>query len=576
MGRKMTAPIVGVFSCLVAAWPQMAASMFANQLGHPGEGPAVKTLAASLKPYEATLPSRKSDEPSPEAKLLLSQLPGIDFSPLLQTPTKCVVLVSLQYFAVYTAIVLIRAIKQVWQVAENTKSSEPLSVVRVALEEVAASTDLLPMVAALFLATGQLVGKTQSDELNSCISSVITCVVVSGFLSMVICFWSSVRAQRSSPTGSPSGLGRLGSVAMILNYLSIAAVITALMWLKKPISDDIPAMMPVCLISLAVQYFVVYTALLLASWIDKLSPGVYSSLALQAARAASSEQRLGPMLSVLVMVLNCRSKVMRRSVLDPWTQNFFLACTFGLLIQTLLSASTSFCSGTPRQRLPGLLEFIAMLRWGVMCCVYAAAFCAAVSELSSPSVASSSVLSATLCYVSQYFLVHMSCFVVDVVQEVRGDQDEIDARESQGLPQGPQSATKRLACALTVVKDAVMFCPMASALLLANTIRATQFHIYANPSMPSQEFMRVGMWASLIQLSVSVLIAVLVMIPPEATSDSKPSERQKLKQACASFLVFCQCICLVIFHASIMYVIWSTLQMNVFSISYDLSALQIT
>eukprot|EP00441_Pelagodinium_beii_P017138 CAMPEP_0197655632 /NCGR_PEP_ID=MMETSP1338-20131121/39566_1 /TAXON_ID=43686 ORGANISM="Pelagodinium beii, Strain RCC1491" /NCGR_SAMPLE_ID=MMETSP1338 /ASSEMBLY_ACC=CAM_ASM_000754 /LENGTH=545 /DNA_ID=CAMNT_0043231313 /DNA_START=116 /DNA_END=1754 /DNA_ORIENTATION=- len=544
---------MGVFVCLVAAWTQIAESISVyHLLGFPSEGgPPAATLAASLESEVLALwPPSSRDAPSQEARMMLSQLPGIDFSPLLLTPTKCVVLVALQYFAVYTALLVVRTTKQVWQVASTDsdgKSPAPMSVVRAALEEVAASADLLPMVAALFLATGQLVENTAPGESHEWVSSIMTGVVTSGVASMVISFWISVRTQLgfSHANWGASLFQPLGSLATIINYLCVTAVIAALAWLHKPGSQEAPELMSVCLISLAMQYFASYTALLIASFIDKLGyRGVNSSLALEAARAASSEQRLGPMLSVLVMVLHCRSTVMRRSTLDPWTQNFCLACIFGLFMQTLLSASAAYLAGSDlRRRFPAWLESIAMLRWGVMCCVYAAAVCAAVSELYRPSVATSSVLMVTLCYVSQYFLVHMSCLIVDVVQEVRDHQDaDIEARESQGLRQEPRSFTKRLACAFAVVKDAVMFCPMASALLLADAMRATQFHGYANPPVPSQEYMIVGMWASLIQLSVSLMVAVLVMTPEARLGSKLELEQQKLKQACASFLVFASAI----------------------------------
>jgi len=470
----------------------------------------------------------------------------------VSTALWCVISLSVQYFAVYTILMVVRSI--------SGNSNEEPSLLHKTLESATTTVNYAPMLCVLFLSVRmraiQLTqGETQKYDLPQywvrhamqiCTWSILGQLIV---VFLVPLFTGSQPVTDSDGNIDHTQLAspQCGWIFVILRYVIMlglyggyVVVVAGVLLMQAPkelYPDGTPPVSPAvsCVINLTTQYFVVYLLLALFRTFNQMR-GYSHTKASDTLQLAAYTVNFAPMLCILFVGARMRALQIDPKHGNPqsWAQACFYMCTYSVMVQTILVVcipvflggkchkGTSEGDITFETRNKNMSVFLDGVRWIAMVCLYGGFTAIIVSVLliqdeehpeSTPPL--SPAMQCIIHLTIQFFAVYLALWLAISIRQWAGNGDDFEA----------QRGSKTYA-ALEILETAchtVMFCPMLCVLFLAARMRALQ--LTRNRGAPqgwAQDAMRVATWFVLAQL-----IVVLIQFCPGCGTPEK-AERDPL------------------------------------------------
>jgi len=292
--------------------------------------------------------------------------------------------------------------------------------------------------------------------------------------------------------------------------------------------ETMPAVAPTlqCVISLSIQYFLVYTCLAVCRTLAQFTGGGSGGgfFALQKIfEAAATTVTYAPMLSVLFLGVRMRAiqltqgETEKYKLPQPWVQSCMYICTYCVLAQVLLVLIMPIFSGEGGVKCDeeGNLDMSSMkpsivttilsaIRYLVMFALYTAMICVCVGAylMEAPkeiwgdkpppvSPAVSCVMSMTW----QFFAVYLGVAIFRTVVQIGG----------------PAPIWTKLIGVFTMAKLTVNFAPMLSILFIGTRMRALQMDPKnGNPQLWAQRCMYLCTYSMLVQCLMCIIMPLLM------------------------------------------------------------------
>jgi len=286
--------------------------------------------------------------------------------------------------------------------------------------------------------------------------------------------------------------------------------------------ETMPAVAPTlqCVISLSIQYFVIYTLLAIIRTTNQFTGHRFLG-AQKIMETGATTVTYAPMLSVLFLGVRMRAiqlsqgQTEKYQLPQPWVQQAMYICTYAVLAQVILVLMMPIFTGemdvkcdkdgnldTENMQVGGLMATVlsviryivmAMLYGGFIVICYGAFVMKGPKEIwgeeGAPPV--SPAVACTMNLATQFFVVYLMAALVKTTQELSGHSDFLT--KMQGL--------------LTLAKFTVNFAPMLCILFIGARMRALQMDPkHGNPQKWAQNCFYMCAYSVLIQ---TVLVIVM-------------------------------------------------------------------
>merc|ERR1719171_2645230 len=310
---------------------------------------------------------------------------------------------------------------------------------------------------------------------------------------------------------------------MIGLYVGTISIIYGTYTYKPPAGswpgDKIPPVSPAmdCTMKLTTMYFIVYAGIQAGKTFESFS-GVDSSKLTGALQGAICTMFFAPMMAVLFIGVRMRAMQMDpiNVPVQKWAQNWFYACTYGVMIQCILAVTVPLIlGGTVKEgdkgikgdveyevNNSGLGAVFVAARWIIMFSIYIGISCViyALFEMEHPkgpeytppiSVTMQCVVNLTV----QFFVVYTLIWIAATVKELTGWEWHF------------------ITNAMENAKGTLAFCPMLSILFVATRMRAmTLTNWKGAPQGWAQDGMYMATWSVLIQFLMVLLIPLCTLV----------------------------------------------------------------
>merc|ERR1719217_348481 len=280
----------------------------------------------------------------------------------VSTSMKCVISLTIQYMIVYTALALCRTAADVFNVKYDNLPIQDI------LKTACLTVSFAPMLAILFLACRMRVtwltqGKGNPPEY---VQAAMYCATYS-VLAMTLCvcviplFTGKVISVDPKTGDIPQDTAPFTNYAVaacftVLKYLIMVGlyagalvVVYGIINFEPPKGiwpgDQIPPVSPAvqCVMILSCQYFLVYGGIQVCKSVIEFAGnlGGYIHTLQEALNTATLSINFAPMLAILFIGARMRALQMDPVSGKPqtWAQNCFYACTYALMVQTILCVS---------------------------------------------------------------------------------------------------------------------------------------------------------------------------------------------------------------------------------------------
>jgi len=475
----------------------------------------------------------------------------------VSTTLQCICNLCLQYFAIYTALMVVKGINLL------QKSSER-SPIELIIEAATYTVAQAPMLCVLFLGTRMRAiqitgGQTEKYGLpqwwvQGAMQVCTYCVL--GQLIMVFVlpvFTGQMPLKDGEIVPTPNRTLRIVLEAirftfMIGLYGGAVTVVVGIHAMEVPTevhpSGEVPVSPAVqCTIALTSLYFITYFCFELTKAFDEMqNPNYPPSKLCNTFKLATYTVAFCPMLCVLFIGARMRALSMGLSGPQAWAQYCFYACTCAVWTVTLLvilvpilfgirpkegqyEGDISFESSNSESQLMAA-KILAVIRWVVMVLLYIGFTAVMVSTLTiehpkgpehTPPLAPA-MLCVTI-FTVQYFTIFLLIWIVVTVKQFmpRGDS----GRSSQDT----------FLQALFAAKDSVMAAPMLSVLFLGARMRALQ--ITNNKGAP-QGWAQDCMFLCVVSVMLQAILAIVTQFLAPKHSD-RPDGGNKAAAGVALF-----------------------------------------
>lgn len=454
----------------------------------------------------------------------------------VSTALWCVICLACQYFAVYSMLMVVRAVQ-----GNNTAYGEQPSMLAMALESAATTVNYAPMLCILYLAARmraiQLTqGETEKYGLpQSWVRAAMMTCTCAVLAQLVVVFLVPLFTGSRPVTDADGNIDYtrvdnpkwawmflfLRFATMLGLYGGYATVCVGIYLMEAPAGvypEGTPPVSPAvsCVINLTTQYFIVYLLLALFRTYNHWM-GYAHTRASDVMQLAAYTVNFAPMLCILFVGARMRALQIDpvRGNPQPWAQTCFYMCTYSVLVQTILVICVPFFLGGrchkgtsegditfefARNKNLGL--FLECIRWMAMICMYGGFSAVIVSVLIIQNEAhperTPPVSPAMQCIIHltiQFFAVNLCLWLVISlrqwgVTDTASEEDMYFSATTYTPMEVLQTAT-----------TTVMFCPMLCILFLAARMRALQ--LTRNRGAPqgwAQDSMRFATWCVLGQL----------------------------------------------------------------------------
>jgi hypothetical protein len=448
----------------------------------------------------------------------------------VSTTLKCILNLSLQYFAVYTALTVVRA----WN---RVKGSGP-GFFENTLTSATSTVAYAPMLAVLFIGTRmraiQLAqGDTEKYGLPPWWAQIMMHVCALAVLGQLLFVVAVAAVTDAAPETDEDGnvkppeegidldtacvgwfFEAIRYLLMLGMYGGCGVVCVSLFVMQAPkelYPDGTPPVSPAvsCVMNLTIQYFIVYFLLAACRTADKIFDRSESK-ATKVMQLAADTVSFAPMLCILFLAARMRALQIDPETGNPqaWAQACFYLCTYSVLLQTVLVVCVPYLAGGEpttgstegdvsfEVKSPALSTTLTVIRSGAMLCLYGGFTVVIVSvflikneenpDLTPPiSTTMQCVINLTV----QFFALYLCHWLFTTFRQMSGST----------------AAQGGILEMLVSARQTVAFSPMLCALFVATRMRALQ--LTDNKGAPQgwvQDCMQVASWSVLAQLLVTI------------------------------------------------------------------------
>jgi len=378
-------------------------------------------------------------------------------------------------------------------------------------------------------------------------------------LNAAFCMAVSLRGEGDAGTLQSEASLPIGS-GIAADFIQVAAGGRVYKTGAAPVS---PSMQ--CVISLTIQYFVIYLGLQIAKTYNQFMPDNKTSLE-KVFENACSTVNFCPMLAILFIGVRMRA-VQLGVTPQPWAQSWMYICTYSILGQTILALVGGWLSpeqkevdGQPRgrQEKSGMMTWIvSTLQTILMIGLYAGFTFVIIStfmitanqgngncpDCPSYTAPVPPALQCTINLTTQYFFVYLALNIVKIYNRVmnRGQKTSIEVILEDATP-------------------TLAFCPMMAVLFIGARMRAIQIDPHGAPQPWAQSAFFLATYAILLQ-------TIMVLVTPyftggataEVDAEGKAAYRTEEISPVAYLLTFIRYLALVALYMGACIVIYSVL-----------------
>jgi hypothetical protein len=465
---------------------------------------------------------------------------------------QCIMSLTIQYIVIYTALGIWRSYLD-FSGLQYTDSA-----VQKALKAGSETVFYAPMVCVMMLGLRMRVLQLTKGEGNPpewvqmCMHSVTYAILVNTLLVMLIPLFIPTTVQVTetgeldTAGGNPFQNVMLATVFTIVRYLVFIGLYAGFggiivgVFLFEPPKDvwdgPVPPVSPAvkCTVILSSGFFFVYLCQALARTYSQFAGGsAFMSNFENVMQKAADTFALAPMLCAVFLAARMRALQMDPIAGNPqpWAQNCFYACTYGLITMTVLSVLVPLALGGKAQitgKIEGDVAFevesnwlaktLTVIRFLSMLSIYAGftAVVCSVFTIEHPEGADlTPPLSATMqCVLNlafQYFLIYFLLWVFFTVED-------FTSFSFPGAKDAMESA-----------KSTVAFAPMLAVLFIGTRMRALQ--LSDNKGAP-QAWVQAGMflatWSLMIQFTMCLLMPLVTGAKYVPDSLDKPAAQPEI------------------------------------------------
>merc|ERR1719389_1614071 len=422
-------------------------------------------------------------------------LGGAKINPV-STALKCVISLTVQYMGIYTAIAIIR----VW--ADFSGANVTQWTIYEALLQATLTVNYAPMLAIMFLACRMRVLWLTLWKGNpplwmqywmyACTYAVLAMTLVALIVPLLTGEKVKMNERGDIDEESRPFKNKLAATCFtVLKYLIMfglyvgaICIIYGTYTYEPPKGawpgDKIPPVSPAvdCTMILTSMYFIVYAGIQAGKTLQSFS-GIDSSKLTGALQGAICTMYWAPMMAVLFIGVRMRAMQMDpiNVPVQKWAQNWFYACTYGVMIQCILAVTVPLIlGGTVKEgdkgikgdveyevNNTGLGAVFVAARWIIMFAIYVGISCViyAVFNMEHPkgpeytppiSVTMQCVINLTV----QFFIIYILIWVALTVKELTGWEWHFITNTMENA------------------KGTIAFCPMLAILFVGTRMRALQ------------------------------------------------------------------------------------------------------
>lgn len=317
-----------------------------------------------------------------------------------------------------------------------------------------------------------------------------------------------------------------------------------------------------CVISLTIQYFVVYLGLQIAMTYNQFRPENKTSLESVFANATSTVN-FCPMLAILFIGVRMRA-VQLGVTPQPWAQAWMFICTYSILGQTILALIGGWLLPDPKKEEHHGKQKGSMVTWLVstlqtllMIGLYAGFTFVILStfmitanqgngncpDCPAYTAPVPPALQCTINLTTQYFAVYLVLNIIKIYNRV------LNKGHKTGIEVVFEEATQTLA-----------FCPMMAVLFIGARMRAVQINPHGAPQPWAQSAFFLSTYAILVQTLMVIITAYLNgKFSADVDPEGKASYRNEEGSAVAYLTTFVRYLAMVAMYFGAVTVIYSVL-----------------
>lgn len=473
--------------------------------------------------------------------------------PKVAPTLQCVISLTVQYFAIYTALAVCRTLAQF---TGGGSGGGFFSLMKI-MEMAATTVTYAPMLSVLFLGVRMRAiqlsqGQTEKYKLpqpwvQTSMYVATYAVLAQVLLVLIMPIFSGEGGVKCDSEGNldlssvkPSMITTILNivryVVMLSLYISIACVCVGAFLMEGPKEiwgDKPPPVSPAvsCTMNLTWQFFIVYLGVAVARTLVQVSGssplltkiiGVFTM--------AKLTVNFAPMLCILFIGARMRALQMDPKNGNPqvWAQRCFYMCTYSVMVQCILCIAAPLllrdcvCKQgasegdvvfqSPNQTINMVLSVI---RYVCLVCLYAGftAVMVSVFIIEHPKDVSltppiSPAMQCVMFLTVQYFTVYLCLFIAITVKQFAGGGDR---------PQGGFDLFGFIIGVLEAGVVTVMFAPMLSMLFIGTRMRALQLTKATDGTIPTtagpqpwaQQAMFLCSWSVFVQLLMAMIVPIL-------------------------------------------------------------------
>jgi len=515
--------------------------------------------------------------------------------PAVAPTLQCVISLTVQYFAVYTLLALIRT--------ANQFTGHSMLGVQKILETAATTVTYAPMLSVLFLGVRMRAiqlsqGQTEKYQLPqpwvqqamyTCTYAVLGQVLLVLLMPVFTGEWN-VKCDEDGnlDMSSMQQGGIMGTVISVVRYILMAMLYGGFIVIcygayvmeapKEIYPDGAPPVAPSldCTMNLTMQFFLVYLGVALIKTTIELGGSSPFLVKMQGLfTLAKFTVNFAPMLCILFVGARMRALQMDPKHGNPqkWAQNCFYMCTYSVMIQTLLVivmplvVSCECKMGASEGDVVFEMEnatlgmIIMAIRWICLIGLYGgfSAVIYSVFVIEHPTDVSltppiSPAMQCVMNLTVQYFFVYLMLWLCITAQQIFGDAPIWD--QAIGI--------------FDAGRATVMFAPMLSMLFIGTRMRALQLTkatdgtipVTAGPQGWAQDAMFLSTWSVLIQVIMAILVPILTGAKPEMDEDGNLKTPEGSSKIVA---ILCDCVkyfCLLAMYGGTAIVIYAVYTMT--------------
>jgi len=516
--------------------------------------------------------------------------------PAVAPTLQCVISLSIQYFAIYTLLAIIRT--------ANQFTGHSMLGIQKIMETAATTVTYAPMLSVLFLGVRMRAiqlsqGQTEKYQLPqpwvqqamyTCTYAVLAQVILVLMMPIFTGEWDVKCDEDGNLDMSKMQTGGImGTVVSVVRYIVMAALYGGFIVIcygafvmKGPKEiwgeEGAPPVSPAvaCTMNLATQFFVVYLGVALIKTTIELGGASPFLVKMQGLfTLAKFTVNFAPMLCILFIGARMRALQMDPKHGNPqkWAQNCFYMCAYSVMIQTLLviimplvvncecKQGASEGDVVFEMENPTIGIIIMAVRWICLLALYGGftAVIYSVFVIEHPTDVSltppiSPAMQCVMNLTVQYFFIYLCLWLCITAQQILGDAPVWDTAIA----------------IFDAGRATVMFAPMLSMLFIGTRMRALQLTKATDGTIPptagpqgwAQDGMFLSTWSCLVQVIMALVVPLLTGAKPEMDEDGNLKTPEGAGKILGIICDLIKYLCLISMYGGVVTVIYAVYTMT--------------